>query len=101
MEISRRDKERLLFFSDEVLLILSQYEEVFGDEKLTEANYFAYKLKSCVKSFKAVGENKESKGLYRCYVTEKPIKLTDCNGCETQSCPINTGYADEPEKIDD
>jgi len=100
MEVFRKDKERLLVFSDEILLILSQYEEAFGDEKLTEANYFAYKLKSCVEAFETADEIKEQNVHYRCLVTKEPIDITECNKCETRSCPINTGFAVDPERID-
>jgi hypothetical protein len=101
MKVSQKDKERLLFSSDGILSILGEYREKFDDEKLIDATYFAHKLKSCVEAFEAVGENKKSKGQYRCYVTEEIIDLTDCHGCNTQSCPINTGYVTEPEKIVD
>jgi hypothetical protein len=100
MEVSRRDKERLLFFSNEVRLILSEYEETLEDEKMTEANYFAYKLKSCIEAGGIVGESKEHKALYRCLVTEEPIDITDCNVCKTQSCPINTGFETMPPRMD-
>ncbi len=101
MEVFRKDKERLMFFSNEVLSILGEYEETLADERFANAKYFALHLKACVEAFETADEIKEQKVQYRCYVTEEPIKITDCNTCKTQSCPINTGFATTPERIDE
>ena len=55
-------------------------------------------LHNAVKNFSI---NNPKNGTHICYVTEEPISLSECNDCETVSCPINTGYANEPKRIDE
>ena len=43
----------------------------------------------------------EEKSVWMCWVTKKPIDINECRDCHTQSCPINTGFADDPIYIDE
>ena len=43
--------------------------------------------------------NRNTNKKWECWVTGQHIDIEECANCETQSCPINTGYADNPKPL--